>query len=42
MQNNLPRAKNLFQRAAEGNLEVALKNLDEVKKKEEADVLLRN
>ncbi|MDR1357158.1 MAG: DUF3868 domain-containing protein, partial [Tannerellaceae bacterium] len=39
MQNNLPRAKNLFQRAAEGNLEVALKNLDEVKKKEEADVL---
>jgi outer membrane protein OmpA-like peptidoglycan-associated protein len=37
MQNNLTRAKNLFQRAAEGNLEVALKNLEEVKKKEEAD-----
>ncbi|MDR1258215.1 MAG: DUF3868 domain-containing protein [Tannerellaceae bacterium] len=42
MQNNLSRAKNLFQRAAESNLEVALKNLDEVKKKEEADMLLRN
>jgi outer membrane protein OmpA-like peptidoglycan-associated protein len=42
MQNNLPRAKNLFQRAAEGKLEVALKNLDEVKKKEEADKLLIN
>jgi hypothetical protein len=42
MQNNLARAKNLFQRAAEGNLEVALKNLEEVKKKEEADRLLTN
>jgi outer membrane protein OmpA-like peptidoglycan-associated protein len=42
MQNNLPRAKNLFQRAAESNLDVALKNLDEVKKKEETDMLLRN
>jgi outer membrane protein OmpA-like peptidoglycan-associated protein len=42
MQNNLPRARTLFQRAAEGNLEVALKNLEEVKKKEEADKLLTN
>jgi outer membrane protein OmpA-like peptidoglycan-associated protein len=42
MQNNLTRAKNLFQRAAEGNLEVALKNLEEVKKKEEADRQLTN
>jgi outer membrane protein OmpA-like peptidoglycan-associated protein len=42
MQNNLARAKNLFQRAAEGNLEVALKNLEEVKKKEDADRLLTN
>jgi Tfp pilus assembly protein PilF len=42
MQNNLARAKNLFQRAAEENLEVALKNLEEVKKKEDADRLLTN
>ncbi|MDR1645326.1 MAG: DUF3868 domain-containing protein [Tannerellaceae bacterium] len=42
MQNNLARAKNLFQRAAEGNLEIALKNLEEIKKKEEADRLLTN
>jgi outer membrane protein OmpA-like peptidoglycan-associated protein len=42
MQENLPRAKTLFQRAAEANLEVALKNLEEVKKKEEADKLLTN
>jgi outer membrane protein OmpA-like peptidoglycan-associated protein len=42
MQNNLDRAKNLFQRAAEGNLDVALKNLEEVKKKEEADRMLTN
>jgi outer membrane protein OmpA-like peptidoglycan-associated protein len=42
MQNNLTRAKSLFQRAAEGNLEVALKNLEEVQKKEEADRQLTN
>jgi outer membrane protein OmpA-like peptidoglycan-associated protein len=42
MQNNYPRARNLFQRAAEGNLDVALKNLEELKKKEEADRQLTN
>jgi outer membrane protein OmpA-like peptidoglycan-associated protein len=42
MQNNYSRAGNLFQRAAEGNLEVALKNIEELKKKEEADKQLRN
>jgi outer membrane protein OmpA-like peptidoglycan-associated protein len=42
MQNNLPRARTLFQRAAEANLDVALKNLEELKKKEEADRLLKN
>jgi outer membrane protein OmpA-like peptidoglycan-associated protein len=42
MQNNYARAKNLFKRAAEGKLEVALKNLEELKKKEETDKLLIN
>jgi Tfp pilus assembly protein PilF len=37
MQNNTARAKNLFQRAAEGNLDEALKNLDELRRKEDAD-----
>jgi outer membrane protein OmpA-like peptidoglycan-associated protein len=42
MQNNYQRARNLFQRAAEGNLDVAIKNLEELKKKEEADRQLTN
>jgi outer membrane protein OmpA-like peptidoglycan-associated protein len=42
MQNNYERAKNLFRRAAEDKLEVAQKNLAELKKKEEADKLLTN
>ncbi|MDR2389020.1 MAG: DUF3868 domain-containing protein [Tannerellaceae bacterium] len=42
MQNNYARAKNLFRRAAEDKLEVALRNLDELHKKEEADKLLVN
>jgi outer membrane protein OmpA-like peptidoglycan-associated protein len=39
---NNARAKNLFQRAAEGNLEAAQKNLEELKRKEEADSRLKN
>jgi hypothetical protein len=42
MQGNLRRAKSLFQRAAESNLEPALLNLEEVKKKEAADLQLTN
>jgi tetratricopeptide (TPR) repeat protein len=42
MQNNTARAKNLFKRAAEGNLDAALRNLDEVKKKEDADRQITN
>jgi outer membrane protein OmpA-like peptidoglycan-associated protein len=42
MQNNHTRAKNLFRRAAEDRLEAARKNLEELKKKEEADRLLTN
>jgi outer membrane protein OmpA-like peptidoglycan-associated protein len=42
MQNNYSRAGNLFQRAAEGNMEVAVKNLEELKRKEDADRQLRN
>lgn len=41
MKGNIKRARNLFQRASEGNLDAALRNLDEVKRKEEADKLLR-
>jgi outer membrane protein OmpA-like peptidoglycan-associated protein len=44
LQNNLARAKGFFQRALEinPNLEVAKKNLDEVQKKQEADLQLTN
>jgi outer membrane protein OmpA-like peptidoglycan-associated protein len=42
MQNNYPRAKKLFKRAAEDNLDVALMNLEELNKKETADKLLTN
>jgi outer membrane protein OmpA-like peptidoglycan-associated protein len=42
MQKNYARAKNLFKRALEGQLTVAQDNLDELKKKEEADKLLSN
>ncbi|MDR2495925.1 MAG: DUF3868 domain-containing protein [Tannerellaceae bacterium] len=44
LQNNLVRAKGFFQRAldANPNLEVAKKNLDEVQKKQEADLQLVN
>jgi outer membrane protein OmpA-like peptidoglycan-associated protein len=42
MQGNLRRAKSLFQHAAESKLEPALKNLEEVKKKEAADLQLTN
>jgi outer membrane protein OmpA-like peptidoglycan-associated protein len=42
MQGNLARAKSLFQRAAQAKLAPALKNLEEVKKKEEIDAQLTN
>lgn len=37
LKGNYPRARTLFNRAAEGKLEAAFKNLDELKKKEESD-----
>lgn len=42
MKGNLPRAKNLFKKASESNLDAALQNMDEVKKKEDADKQLKN
>ncbi|MDH6306895.1 outer membrane protein OmpA-like peptidoglycan-associated protein [Parabacteroides sp. PF5-5] len=42
MRGNTARAKSLFQRASEGNLDTALKNLEELRRKEEAEKLLRN
>lgn len=42
MKENTVRAKRLFQRASEEKLDAALKNLEELRKKEEADKLLRN
>jgi tetratricopeptide (TPR) repeat protein len=42
LQNNNARAGNLFRHAAEGNLKAASKNLDELKKKEEAEKRLTN
>ncbi|MDR1403021.1 MAG: DUF3868 domain-containing protein [Tannerellaceae bacterium] len=42
MQGNLARAKNLFRRAATDNMDAAVKNLEELRKKEEADKQLRN
>jgi len=42
MKGNTSRARNLFQRASEGNLDAALRNLDEIKRKEDADKQLRN
>jgi outer membrane protein OmpA-like peptidoglycan-associated protein len=42
MQNNMARAKNLFRYAAEGKLDAARKNMEEIKKKEAADKLLTN
>lgn len=42
MKGNNARAKNLFQRAAEDNIDAAVRNLEELRKKEEADKQLRN
>ncbi|MDR0749768.1 MAG: DUF3868 domain-containing protein [Tannerellaceae bacterium] len=42
MQGNNARAKNLFRRAADDNIDAAVKNLEELRKKEEADKQLRN
>ena len=42
MKGNNERAKSLFRQAADGNLQVALKNLDELKKKEEAELRMKN
>jgi len=42
MQGNDKRARNLFQRASEGNLDAALRNLEELRRKEEAEQQLRN
>jgi len=42
MKGNNARARNLFQRAAEGNLEAAYKNQEELKRKEEADKQFKN
>jgi len=42
MQGNQARAKNLFQRASESNIDAAVRNLDELRKKENADKYLRN
>jgi outer membrane protein OmpA-like peptidoglycan-associated protein len=42
LKGNAARAKSLLKRASEGNLDAALKNLDEVKRKEDAEKFLRN
>ncbi len=42
MKGNNSRAANLFKRASEENLDAALRNLDELKRKEEADKQLKN
>ncbi|MDH6306323.1 outer membrane protein OmpA-like peptidoglycan-associated protein [Parabacteroides sp. PH5-13] len=42
LKGNTSKAKSLFKRASEKNLNAALKNLDEIKRKEEAEKLLRN
>lgn len=42
MQGNYARAKNLFRHAADDGMEAAVKNLEELRKKEEADRQLRN
>lgn len=42
MKGNNQRAKNLFLRASESNSDAALRNLDELKRKEESDIQLKN
>ncbi|MDH6316886.1 outer membrane protein OmpA-like peptidoglycan-associated protein [Parabacteroides sp. PF5-5] len=42
LKGNTAKAKSLFKRASEKNLDAALKNLDEIKRKEDAEKLLRN
>ncbi|MDR0430873.1 MAG: DUF3868 domain-containing protein [Tannerellaceae bacterium] len=42
MKGNFKRAGNLFKRASEDNLEAARHNIEELRKKEDADKLLRN
>ncbi|MDR3141874.1 MAG: DUF3868 domain-containing protein [Tannerellaceae bacterium] len=42
MQGNNARAKNLFQRASESGIDVATRNLEELRKKENADKQLKN
>ncbi|MDH6321728.1 Tfp pilus assembly protein PilF, partial [Parabacteroides sp. PH5-13] len=42
LRGNAAKSKSLFKRASERNLDAALKNLDEIKRKEEAEKLLRN
>ncbi|MDH6305655.1 outer membrane protein OmpA-like peptidoglycan-associated protein [Parabacteroides sp. PF5-5] len=42
LRGNAAKAKSLFKRASEKNLDASLKNLDEIKRKEEAEKLLRN
>ena len=42
LKGNTARAKSLFRRAAENNLDAALRNLEEIKKKEEAERLRSN
>jgi Flp pilus assembly protein TadD len=42
MQGNDARAKNLFQRASESNIDAAIRNLEELRKKEDADKQLKN
>ncbi|MDR0748837.1 MAG: DUF3868 domain-containing protein [Tannerellaceae bacterium] len=42
MQGNNARAKNLFQRASESDIDAATRNLDELRKKENADKQLKN
>lgn len=42
LKKNYAKARNLFNRAAESNLKAALKNQEEIKRKEESDKLLKN
>jgi len=42
MKGNNKRANSLFKRASENNMDAALRNLEEIRKKEEADKQLRN
>jgi Flp pilus assembly protein TadD len=42
MQGNNARAKNLFQRASDADMDAATRNLEELRKKENADKQLKN